>query len=273
MRSAVINIEDIVIPEAREREVDNGKVGEIAKSIQTLGLLNPIIITIDRKTKVTTLVAGAHRVKASLLLGHETIDARVVKDPRDIKLIEIDENYKRNDLSPQERKQHMTRRIEEITLRFKDEIYKKAIEESIENGNLSKLEEGYALKYAKGEIAEDHKNLKPKALEVGKKARNALNSHAVDVVSGEFDVSKRYVKDAIRKIARKKAEPINRPSDVTVEQSIEQFMIDTNKKISSLVTGLEAQLSTIENKDNGDNAQKLESLRALLVNINKLKPS
>ncbi|CDT47871.1 ParB N-terminal domain-containing protein [Vibrio coralliirubri] len=273
MKNEVINIKDIVIPEEREREVDNAKVGEIAKSVQTLGLLNPIIVTTDKKSGITTLVAGAHRVKASKLLGHEAIDARVVKDPRDIKLIEIDENYKRNDLTPKERKQHMTRRIEEISLRFKDEVYKAAIKESIENGNLSARDEGYALKYAKGEITEGDEKLKPKALEVGKKARNALNSHAVDVVSGEFDVSKRYVKDAIRKIARKKAEPINKPSDVTVEQSITQFMLDTNKKISSLVTGLEARLSIIENKDNGDNAQKLESLKALLVSIDKLKPS
>jgi len=55
---SMINIQDIKISSGR-RPVDASKVKDLVKSINEVGLINPITLTRDNK-----LIAGAHRVQA-----------------------------------------------------------------------------------------------------------------------------------------------------------------------------------------------------------------
>ena len=82
------------------------KVRELAESIRTIGLLNPI--TIDNQNY---LVCGFHRLSAYKLLGFETIPA-ITKDYSLLysELGEIEENLTRSPLSKIEIAEHIVRR-------------------------------------------------------------------------------------------------------------------------------------------------------------------
>jgi len=102
-----IPLDDIQI-RFRLRTPKDQKVRELAESIKTLGLLNPI--TIDNQN---FLVCGYHRLSAFKLLGYETIPA-ITKDYSLVysELGEIDENLTRSALSKIEIAEHMVRREE-----------------------------------------------------------------------------------------------------------------------------------------------------------------
>ena len=95
----------------RLRTPKEEKIKELAESMKTLGLLNPI--TIDNKN---FLISGYHRLSSAKLLGWPTIPA-IVKDfsPVYAELGEIDENLKRSALSKIEVAEHMVRREELYT--------------------------------------------------------------------------------------------------------------------------------------------------------------
>ena len=87
-------ISEITIPDVRQRTINHRKVQALAKSIERIGLLNPITVN-----KHNTLIAGAHRLEACKLLGWDEIECVVLDcDELRSKLIEIDENLIRNDL-------------------------------------------------------------------------------------------------------------------------------------------------------------------------------
>ena len=78
----------------REARVDN--VQELAKSIEEIGLLNPITVTANN-----TLIAGRHRLEAAKLLGWTEIECTVCEVSGLLaELAEIDENMVRTNLSP-----------------------------------------------------------------------------------------------------------------------------------------------------------------------------
>ena len=80
-------IADITIPPGR-RLVKDTTVRSLCESIAQVGLLQPILVTPDLR-----LVAGAHRIAACKLLGHETIRSETVDlGDLDRELAEIDEN-------------------------------------------------------------------------------------------------------------------------------------------------------------------------------------
>ncbi len=83
-----------------------GDVSELAKSINEIGLLNPISVTKD-----FILIAGLHRLEACKSLGWSDISANVL-DVDDIttQLAEIDENLVRNELSALERGEQLAKR-------------------------------------------------------------------------------------------------------------------------------------------------------------------
>jgi ParB family chromosome partitioning protein len=86
----------------RLRPVDLDHARAIAFSIEQHGLINPITVrrTPAAKEGIYTLIAGAHRLEASKMLGKAEILAIVVKSDReDAEAIEIAENFFRNDLS------------------------------------------------------------------------------------------------------------------------------------------------------------------------------
>ena len=92
----------------RLRTPKQEKIEELAESIKTLGLLNPI--TVDNELY---LIAGFHRLNAYKLLGYKAIPS-IVKDYSHLHSLlgEIDENLKRASLSHIEIAEHMVKREE-----------------------------------------------------------------------------------------------------------------------------------------------------------------
>lgn len=96
-----IKVADIAVPE-RLRAVEEEHALAIAQSIVEHGLLNPIAVrsTPASKDGPYTLVAGAHRLRATVLNDEVEIDAVVVEaDKAEAQLMEITENLFRNELS------------------------------------------------------------------------------------------------------------------------------------------------------------------------------
>ena len=97
VRSRNTPISDIRFGKRLREEM--GDLYELAASIDRLGLLHPIVVDRDFR-----LVAGARRLKACKILGHEKIPTRDFGDlTRDERLeIELEENTQRKDLTPHE---------------------------------------------------------------------------------------------------------------------------------------------------------------------------
>lgn len=102
-----IKISDIRINPGR-RSTDQQNVEELVKSINAVGLMNPITVTQDN-----TLIAGLHRLEAAKLLGWTKIEC-TVSDAEGIQaeLAEIDENIVRAKLSRYELGEQLLRRKE-----------------------------------------------------------------------------------------------------------------------------------------------------------------
>ena len=84
-------------------------VSELEKSIQTLGLIAPLVISTDN-----VILAGARRYQALLNLGHTEVPVMVVdRNALERELVSIDENLVRKDLSKIEIESHL-RRAKEI---------------------------------------------------------------------------------------------------------------------------------------------------------------
>lgn len=101
----LIAVRDIVVPE-RLREVDEDHALAIQASIVEHGLLNPVTVrpTPAAKDGKYTLVAGAHRLRAIVLLDEHEIEALIVSaDQDEAVLIEVEENLFRNDLTALDR--------------------------------------------------------------------------------------------------------------------------------------------------------------------------
>jgi ParB family chromosome partitioning protein len=84
-------------------------VTDLEKSIQTLGLIAPLVISSDN-----VILAGARRYQALLNLGYTEAPVMIVdKNPLEKELVSIDENLVRKDLSKIEIESHL-RRAKEI---------------------------------------------------------------------------------------------------------------------------------------------------------------
>ena len=93
----LVKISDIKIKPGR-RDTKPKAVNELARSIQAVGLLNPVIINGDN-----LLIAGLHRLEAAKLLGWTEIECTVSSmDGLQAELAEIDENFVRTNLSHRE---------------------------------------------------------------------------------------------------------------------------------------------------------------------------
>lgn len=100
-----IKISDIKINTGRS-PLDPGNVEEIAKSIQIIGLMNPITVTEDN-----TLIAGLHRLEAMKALEKEEIPCvKLDLDELKTELAEIDENITRKKLHFLDRGNQLLRR-------------------------------------------------------------------------------------------------------------------------------------------------------------------
>nr|WP_294547597.1 ParB N-terminal domain-containing protein [uncultured Rhodopila sp.] len=96
---------DVIDVGERLRAVDPAHVEALAAGIEARGLLSPIEVTPSATAGRYDLVAGAHRLAAVKSLGGATIAAfvRAVDDPHERRLIEIEENLIRHDLTALDR--------------------------------------------------------------------------------------------------------------------------------------------------------------------------
>ncbi|MDD7908533.1 ParB N-terminal domain-containing protein [Pseudovibrio exalbescens] len=98
-------LKDIVVPE-RLRPVHGDWIEVLAASMDEIGLKEPIVVREVKRgrSKQTELVAGAHRLAAAERLGWEEISVSLVEaSDLEARLIEIDENLMRRELSPLDR--------------------------------------------------------------------------------------------------------------------------------------------------------------------------
>jgi ParB-like chromosome segregation protein Spo0J len=104
-----ILIPDIIIDKDKMREVNPGKVRELAESISEIGLLHPVTINSAKELK-----AGLHRLEACKSLGWESIPF-ISLDGLDAlrqELVQLDENLIRNEGTQLERSGWLKRRKE-----------------------------------------------------------------------------------------------------------------------------------------------------------------
>jgi ParB family chromosome partitioning protein len=95
---------DLIDVGERLRAVDQDYVAMIAESLQERGLDTPIIVTAPDADGRHRLIAGGHRVAAAQMAGWTEIAAKVVEaDDLQARLIEIDENLVRRELSALDR--------------------------------------------------------------------------------------------------------------------------------------------------------------------------
>jgi ParB family transcriptional regulator, chromosome partitioning protein len=78
LSSKMIAVDSISVPPDRMRKPRPDVVDELAASIATEGLLQPIVVRPDPKKAGFLLVAGWHRLEAKRKLKHETIECRVL---------------------------------------------------------------------------------------------------------------------------------------------------------------------------------------------------
>ena len=102
---------------AGNRAINEGKVAQLANSIQEVGLRHPISVTAAQRlisgvlSDVWEIIAGHHRYAAVVSLGEETIPAEVLTlDALRLELTTIDENLMRSGLSPAEEAWQVARR-------------------------------------------------------------------------------------------------------------------------------------------------------------------
>ncbi len=92
----------IHVPE-RLRPVDQAWAAAVGESMREIGLTHPIVVR-PRPAGDFTLVAGLHRYHGALLIGWTEIDVEVrILDDRQAKVVEIDENLMRRELSALDR--------------------------------------------------------------------------------------------------------------------------------------------------------------------------
>ncbi len=135
----VININEIVIRK-RLRKVNQDFAKSLAEQIKEVGLMTPILLS------GKTLVAGAHRLEAYKILGRDQIAYSPigdVNDPEYLAIYEIDENLFRHELSPAERAEHITKRVEIMAKRKMSEKIKTKEEKSKEEGTLTQTGKVY----------------------------------------------------------------------------------------------------------------------------------
>lgn len=110
---------DLLRASSQPRPITPADVDELAASIRTVGLIQPITVRQVAAThkglmeQVFQIIAGHHRVAAARALGWTEIDA-IVKESSGLQaeLIEIDENLVRSELTPAQRAHYTARRAE-----------------------------------------------------------------------------------------------------------------------------------------------------------------
>ena len=173
---------DKVIVEGRRREVDATKVQQLAESINTIGLITPIVIGQNK------LIAGAHRLAAYKLLGYTQIACMQMgdtNDPDSLTLIEIDENLYRNELTPNQRGKQLALRREIMARRI---LPKKLAEQLVKSKKAGELSEAAKVELLeKGTVSgNNYPKLSQKQDVVLKGAKKAAEKAATEEIQTLF---------------------------------------------------------------------------------------
>jgi ParB family chromosome partitioning protein len=97
-----LNIGDVSVLPNRVRPTNEAKVEELAKSMAEVGMIEPIIVC--RNGPGFNLVSGFHRLTAAQKLGWQCVDSIIIEVSQpEARLVEIDENIVRNELTAAER--------------------------------------------------------------------------------------------------------------------------------------------------------------------------
>ncbi|WP_323034560.1 ParB/RepB/Spo0J family partition protein [Pararhodobacter sp.] len=106
-----IPLAQIDIPDDRLRQMDSDWADGLAQSLSVSGLQNPITVTIADKKGRHVLIAGLHRLTAATRLEWPEINAIIFTGSKlEQRLVEIDENLIRRELSPLDRASHLAER-------------------------------------------------------------------------------------------------------------------------------------------------------------------
>ena len=213
----LVKISDIKIKPGR-RDAKPKAVEELARSIQAVGLLNPVIINGDN-----TLIAGLHRLEAAKKLGWTEIECTISSmDGLQAELAEIDENFVRTNLSHRE--------LGDLLLHRKElyEALHPETRQGMRNGQTSK-NENFALLGAKS-FAQDTAD----KLGIGKRTVEQLVQTAANLTPE----AKKIIHDADGKITKKDALKISRlPPDQQEEAAMRLTTSPPPKKQSVMDTG------------------------------------
>lgn len=272
MKYTKLKVSNLRLPDSREREVNDAKVDELAVSIKAMGLINPIIVSQDRKT----IVAGAHRWNACVKLELDEIDCRIITDERDAKLIEIEENLIRKELSTSERKEHIQKRYNIIVSRIDESTFNDVIDAKVKSKNLSPKDAPTVKSIVEGKLTTD--NVKPKVLEAVTAIQNEVRKRAESVLSDGMGVSRRYIRNAV------KTEIVETPtSDVPkirfdIQENELQFKIKARKvhlqvknRLRKVLSELSAELVELnEFKELKNGNKETQELRDLATKIEGL---
>ena len=129
-----VRISSIKINPGR-RDTQQRNVEELARSINAVGLMNPITVTQDN-----TLIAGLHRLEAAKLLGWMEIECTISDaDGIQAELAEIDENFVRAGLSHRELGDLLLRRKELYEALHPETQQGKRNGQTVKNDNLTLL--------------------------------------------------------------------------------------------------------------------------------------
>ena len=232
----LVKISDIKIKPGR-RDAKPKAVEELARSIQAVGLLNPIIVSENN-----TLIAGLHRLETAKLLGWTEIECTVSSmDGLQAELAEIDENFVRVNLSHRE--------LGDLLLHRK-ELYEAIHPETRQgqrNGQTSKSE-NLALLGTKS-FAQDTAD----RLGMGKRTVEQLVQTARDLTPA----AKKVLRDADNKITKGAALKISRlPPDQQEEAAVrlttsppppkKQIVMDTGTVLSEFKAVCNRYISDIK---------------------------
>lgn len=106
-----IPLAQIDIPDDRLRQMDSDWADGLAQSLSVNGLQNPITVTAPDKKGRHVLIAGLHRLTAATRLEWPEIDAIIFTGSKLAqRLVEIDENLIRRELSPLDKASHLAER-------------------------------------------------------------------------------------------------------------------------------------------------------------------
>lgn len=95
-----IKLGDINDPHFQPREIlETEGIEALAASIQEIGLINPVVVR--KLDQGYQLIAGTRRCHAFMMLGRETIPAKIIEqDTREAAMLQYSENFHRQDLNP-----------------------------------------------------------------------------------------------------------------------------------------------------------------------------